>query len=52
MAGKNILLGVFSAARRNFSAYNARQMFLVENVLVKSHKIQVYLSRDMTKPIK
>ena len=35
MAGQNILLGVFSAARRNFKAYNARQMFLVENVFGK-----------------
>ena len=42
-AGQNILLGVFSAARRNFSEYNARQMILVENVLVKSHKMQVYI---------
>ena len=37
-AGRNILLGVVSADRRNFSAYNARQMFLVENVLVTSSK--------------
>ena len=34
-AGQNILLGVFSADRRNFKAYNAKQMFLVQNVLVK-----------------
>ena len=38
-----ILMGVFSAARRNFNAYNARQMFSVEYVFVKSHKIQVYI---------
>ena len=37
-AGQNTLLGVFSADCRNFNAYNARQMFLDENVLVKSHK--------------
>ena len=36
--GQNILLGAFSADRRNFNACNARQMFLVENVLVKGHK--------------
>ena len=34
-AGQNILLDAFSAGRRNFNAFNARQMFLVENVLVK-----------------
>ena len=37
-AGQNILLGAFSADSRNVNAYNARQVFLVENVLVKSHK--------------
>ena len=37
-AGQNILLGALSADRRNFNAYNARQMFLVENVLVKIRK--------------
>ena len=37
-AGQNILLGAFSADRRNFNAYNAGQMFLVENVLVKNQK--------------
>ena len=31
-------IGCFFADRRNFNAYNARQMFLVENVLVKNHK--------------
>ena len=42
-AGQNVLLGAFSADRRNFNAYNAKQMFLVENVLVKSNKIQLYI---------
>ena len=41
-AGQNILSGVFSADRRNFNAYNARQMFLAENVLVKNY-IQLLL---------
>ena len=38
-AGQNILhvLGAFSADNRNVNAYNARQMVLVENALVKSH---------------
>ena len=35
-ACQNILLSAFSADRRNFNAFNARQKFLVENVLVKS----------------
>ena len=37
-AGQNILLCVVSADRRNFNEYNARQLFLVENVLVTNHK--------------
>ena len=37
-AGQNVLLGAFSADRRNFNAYNAKQMFLVENVLEKVTK--------------
>ena len=42
-AGQNILLGAFSTDRRNFNAYNARQMFLVENVLVKNHNGYNYI---------
>ena len=42
-AGQIILSGVFSAARRNFKAYNARQMFLVENVFgKKSQNTSIY----------